>query len=244
MKVFALYSIKGGVGKTATCVNLASLASKKNKTLLIDLDPQASASFYFRIRAEKKFSEKKFLKGGKAIQKNIKATDYENLDLLPADMSYRNLDLQLDDLKKSDKRLKTLLQDFKDEYNYVFLDCPPNLTLLSENIFNASDKVLIPIIPTTLSVRTYEQVLGFFKQEGLGKKKLTPFYSMVEKRKKLHNEVMKQFSASYKNTLPHSIAASADIEKMGIHQTPVFDFISPRSQSAVQYKALWQAITA
>jgi len=102
MKTLALYSIKGGVGKTATAVNLAYLAANEGKsTLLCDLDAQGSASFYFRVRPSKKFSGRKFLKGGKPIEKAIKGSDYEGLDLLPASKSFRNLDLRLDDLKRS-----------------------------------------------------------------------------------------------------------------------------------------------
>ncbi len=140
MQIIALYNIKGGVGKTAAAVNLAYLASLNGaRTLLCDLDPQGSASFYLRIRPSKKFGRKKLIKGGKHIQQNIKGTDYENLDFLPSALSYRNLDIALDNLKRSQKRLKETLQPLKKEYDFLFLDCPPNITLVSENIFHAAD---------------------------------------------------------------------------------------------------------
>ncbi|WP_419661135.1 putative cobyrinic acid ac-diamide synthase [Desulfosarcina variabilis str. Montpellier] len=94
MKSIALYSIKGGVGKTAACVNLAHLAARKRgPTLLCDLDPQGASTFYYRIQPKRKYNSRKFLKGGKKIDKAIRGTDFENLDLLPADLSYSNLDI-------------------------------------------------------------------------------------------------------------------------------------------------------
>jgi chromosome partitioning protein len=96
MSVLAVYNIKGGVGKTAASVNLAYLSSiEEGKTLLLDMDPQGSASFYFRIRSPDKFGAKKLLKGGKHIEENIRGTDYPGLDMLPADFSYRNIDIDL-----------------------------------------------------------------------------------------------------------------------------------------------------
>src|ERR1022692_3136712 len=95
MKIFATYNIKGGVGKTSTAVNLAYLAARDGyRVLLWDLDPQGAASFLFRTRP---------------VEDSIKGTDFENLDLLPADFTYRNLDLILDSAKKPAQRLATLL---------------------------------------------------------------------------------------------------------------------------------------
>ncbi|MDX9835850.1 MAG: AAA family ATPase, partial [Desulfobulbus sp.] len=145
MSIFAVYNIKGGVGKTAAAVNLAYLSScQGRRTLLCDMDPQGLASYYFRIRPGNKFSGKKLLKGGHHIEKNIKATDFAGLDMLPADFSYRNIDLALDDCKESHQRLAKVLRPLQKEYEHIFLDCPPNITLLSENIFQVADYILVP----------------------------------------------------------------------------------------------------
>ena len=153
MKTVALYSIKGGVGKTATCVNLAFLAaSESHPALVCDLDPQGSASYYFRIKPKPKYNSRKFLKGGKRIDKNIRGTDFDFLDLLPADFSYRNLDILLNKFKDTRTCLKNAFDTLENQYAYVLLDCPPNITLVSENIFEAADIILVPIIPTTLSM--------------------------------------------------------------------------------------------
>ncbi|MEW8561954.1 MAG: AAA family ATPase, partial [Candidatus Thiodiazotropha sp.] len=105
MHILGVYNIKGGVGKTATAVNLSYLAARQGyRTLIWDLDPQAAATFYFRIQPKVKKS-KKLLAGKIDLDDVVKATDFENLDMLPADFSYRNMDLRLEDAKKPTKQL-------------------------------------------------------------------------------------------------------------------------------------------
>lgn len=240
MSVLAVYNIKGGVGKTATSVNLAYLAATEGKTLLLDMDPQGSASFYFRIRSPEKFGTKKLLKGGKHVEENIRGTDYANLDMLPADFSYRNIDIALDDCKKSQKRLSKVLQPLTEEYQHIILDCPPNLTLLSENIFYAADRILVPVIPTTLSLLSLEQLFVFLDEIEQGRDKVRIFFSMVEKRKKLHSDMMltkKDEPGVLRTTIPYS----ADIERMGVYRQPVTAAF-PSSIAAIAYQGLWREI--
>lgn len=241
MKIFALYSIKGGVGKTAAAVNFAYLSARDGfRTLLCDLDPQGSASFYFRIRPRKKFSSKKLLKGGVQIERNIRGTDFENLDLLPADLSFRKLDVQLANKKHSKSRLDRLFEPFADEYDHVFLDCPPNITLLSENVFRVADLLLVPLIPTTLSVLTYDKLLTFFKKQSLSRRIITPFFSMVEQRKRLHRETMADL-VDNERFLKSWIPYLSEVEKMGLTRMPVVAS-APESAAAAAYNLVWREI--
>jgi len=242
MTILSVYNIKGGVGKTAAAVNFSYLAANENKsTLLCDLDPQSSATYYFRIKPKIKTGLKPLVKGKKSLEKNIKGTDYNCLDLLPADFSLRKMDIMLDNVKGSKHRLKSVLKMFKGEYEYIFLDCPPNITLVSENIFYASDIILVPVIPTTLSYRTFEKLLDFFKKNKMSSKKIIPFFSMVEIRKNMHKDSMDELKKQYPFFLKNRIPYSSIVEKMGIHRQPVGSF-SPRSVPALQYQALWDEV--
>ncbi|MBM3163095.1 MAG: ParA family protein [Chlorobi bacterium] len=238
MKTIALYSIKGGVGKTAAAVNLSYLASKDAvPTLICDLDPQGASSYYFRISAREKFNSTKFLQGSKKIFRNIKATDFELLDLLPSDFSYRNLDLELLEEKKPQKKLRKNIEEFREEYRYLFFDCSPNLTLFSETIFAAADIILVPVIPTTLSIRTYEQLKAFFLDSGLDVSKIRAFFTMVEKRKSMHRDIIDAY-ANMPDFLQESIPYNSEVEKMGIYRAPL-NAVMPSSVAAKAYQRLW-----
>lgn len=243
MKIMAIYSNKGGVGKTAAAVNLSYLAAQAGiNTLICDLDPQSSTTYYFRVKPKLKAKARGLVKGGKAIDRSIKGTDFENLDLLPADFSHRNLDVVFDQLKNSKKRLRKVIKPFKDEYELVILDCPPSINVLAENIFTLADLILVPLIPTTLSERTHKQLLSFFKKKGYTTEKIYTFISMIDRRKKLHRELADSLQTSFNGTLSTAIPYASDVEKMGIQREPVIAFASPRSQAVTAYRQLWQEV--
>jgi chromosome partitioning protein len=242
MKILALYSIKGGVGKTASAVNLAFTAARSGyRTLVWDLDPQGASSYYFRIKAKIKGGSKDLVAGKRLLDEMIKGTDFDNLDLIPADFSFRHFDLQLDDKKKPTKQLKKLLTPLASDYDFVFLDCPPSISLLSEAVFVAADVLLSPIIPTTLSVRTLEQLQTVITDQQLTELSLLPFFSMVDKRKKMHRDIMAHFSETYPTTLNTVIPYASDIERMGIEQCPLARY-SHKTDLINAYHNLWQEI--
>jgi chromosome partitioning protein len=240
MKIFATYNIKGGVGKTATAVNLGHLAARDGyRVLLWDLDPQAAASFLFRIRPRVKGGGKALIRGTRPVDDAIKGTDFDNLDLLPADFTYRNLDLMLDGAKKPARRLATLLAPLRSEYDVIILDCPPSISLLSESVLHAADVLLVPLIPTTLSVRTLDQLTEFIGGFAGHRPEVLAFFSMIDRRKRLHREIAETLPAQRPEFAATIIPALSLIERMSVERAPVTAF-SPRSQAARRYDELWR----
>lgn len=240
MRIIALYNIKGGVGKTAAAVNLAFLSARAGRsTLLWDLDPQGAASWCLRVDARVKGGRKAVLRGKHPLSKFIKATAYDNLEMLPADFSYRHMDLDLNDAKRPEKRLRKVLEPLESDYDTIFLDCPPGLTLSSESMFGAADMLLVPVIPATLSLRTLALIDEFLAAEALTRLRTVAFYSMVDRRKAQHRQLVdtRHDGRFLFTTIPYA----SDIERMAERRAPVAEF-APRSVAAAAYEALWKEL--
>ncbi len=242
MRVLAAYNIKGGVGKTSAAVNLGYLAAREGaRTLVWDLDPQGAASFYFRIKPKIKGGPRRLFRGKNHVPDLIKGTDYRNLDLLPADFSYRKLELILNDGKKRRRRLQKIVRPLRNEYDYVFIDCAPSISLVSENVFALSDALLVPTIPTTLSLRTLVRLLDFRAKHESKNLAILAFFSMVDRRKALHRLILDRPPQNARCILKTSIPYASDVEKMGIHRAPLSTYAG-RGTAAVAFEDLWTEI--
>jgi chromosome partitioning protein len=242
VKTVATYSIKGGVGKTSAAVNLGALAARDGlRTLLWDLDPQGAASFLFRIKPKVKGGGKGLIRGKGDPLAVMKGTDIEGLDLLPADFSYRHLDIELDKRKKPLERLRGVLDKLDDDYDLAILDCAPSISLVSESIFSAADLLLVPIVPSTLSVRTFEQLQGFLAGAGEPTPAVLAFLSMVDRRKKLHRELTESLPLALPAVAETAIPSASVVELMGVRRSPVVMTL-PSSPAAKAYVALWERV--
>lgn len=241
MTVYAFYNQKGGVGKTAATVNLAYLAAEEGwRTLLWDLDPQGAAGFYFQVEAAVKNGAKKLLTSELDLGGAVQPSGYENLDVIPTDLSARNAEVVLSEIKQGKKRIKSAISGIKKDYDIIFIDCPPGLSVLHDSIFAAADFILVPNIPTVLSIRSYETILEHFRQNNLDEDKIKSFFSMVDHRKNMHLEVLQGYHKN-KSFLKNHISYSSDIEKMGQQLAPVAIYAAS-SFATQSYRDLWKEI--
>jgi len=245
MRIVASYAIKGGVGKTATAVNLAWEAWRGGASVLVwDMDPQGAASFYFRVAPDVAGGAKRLVKGDPDVTDLLRGSDFDGLDVLPADFSYRHLDRYLDAAKQPTRRLGRLLDPLAERYDLAILDCAPGISLVSECVFALADALLVPTVPTTLSLRTLDQLAGHLRRHAPGVV-ARPFLSMVDRRKALHRALADAILDGGLPTpfpfLRTAIPYLSAVERMGAQRAPVGVF-APHDPATAAYRALWHEV--
>jgi cellulose biosynthesis protein BcsQ len=244
MKIVAVTNIKGGVGKTTTAVNLAYLcAASGRSTVLWDLDPQGAATYSLECEPCEAVSVKKLVSGRRELPELIAQSRYRNLSVIPADLSYRKFDVHVSERKHPTERLLRMSRTLRDDYEALFLDCPPGISLLSENVLCAADALIVPMIPTPLSVRMLVQLREFIAASGWGDMTLIPFFSMVDRRRSLHLEMIASAREQFPELLAVEVPYSSEIERMSVRLAPIPAF-APRSPVGQIYAALWAEIAA
>jgi chromosome partitioning protein len=236
MAVVAVYSLKGGVGKTSFAVNLAwsSAIESGRQTLLWDLDPQWAASYMLGHEPQARDNAHKLFAKNLDPSDQLLATGMDGLDLLPADRSLRALDQTFFALGKK-KRLAGLIGALEKGYERIILDCPPGLTETTDQMMRVADVILVPIIPSPLSQRAFEEVATHLNAKHGGHVPILPVFSMVDRRRTLHLEALKA------NPKWPVIPMASAVEQMAVHRAPIGAF-ARSSPAAAAFAELWAGV--
>ncbi len=240
-KVISIANQKGGVGKTTTTVNLSTILAKKGKkVLLIDTDPQGNATSGLGITKELELSVYDVLVGETAIDETLQETAIKNLTVCPSNISLAGAEVELVSMMSREQRLKTKLDAIKEKYDYILIDCPPSLGLVTLNAFTASDSVLIPVQCEYFALEGLGQLLNTVN---LVKKHLNKnleiegaLLTMYDARTNLSNQVVKEVKKYfedkvYKTVIPRNVRLS-EAPSYGM-PISIYD---PRSKGAKAYE--------
>lgn len=239
-KVISVANQKGGVGKTTTAVNLSTILAKRGKkVLMIDTDPQGNATSGLGINKDVKFSVYDVIINDIEIENTLKQTIVKNLELCPSNINLAGAEVELVSMMSREHRLKEKINSQKDKYDYIIIDCPPSLGLITLNAFTASDSVLIPVQCEYYALEGLGQLINTIN---LVKKHLNKnltiegaLLTMFDIRTNLSNQVVKEVNKYfenkvYKTVIPRNVKLS-EAPSYGMPIT-VYD---PRSKGAKAY---------
>ena len=240
-KIISIANQKGGVGKTTTAVNLCTILAKKGKKiLLIDTDPQGNATSGLGVDKETEFSTYDLLISDTKAEDIIKETPIKNLKISPSNMNLAGAEVQLVSMMSREQRMKEKLDEIKDDYDYIFIDCPPSLGLITLNAFTASDSVLIPVQCEYYALEGLGQLLNTIElvRKHLNKNLYIEgaLLTMYDIRTNLANQVVKEVkkffqNKVYKSVIPRNVRVS-EAPSYGMPIT-VYD---PKSKGARSYE--------